>query len=701
MVPDRVPRSICPRDMRSRPSPRWAVRGDGRQRTARLGCPNKETLSIADGRVNPRQASPGAWEGQVGGLSGLVATYPTHTNDQRTLGPSGVGVRGATGVGWRGGAPSVDSARPLSNCGSRSDACPIRSTRRRRWRTFATTLALTLGSLAMPAAALADGQLDPAFNGTGYHVGTAAEGTVFANTDNRIPMVVQARRRASSSAAPRGGFMTLVRYNANGTHRHDVRRHGTGFATHAVRRHGRRRARQQRRHGDDARRRWADIIVAGFGGSQSMVVARFTADGVYDASAVCFAPHLIDYAARALARAPDGTVVLVGYARDRHPSVAVPGTPPSCTAQRAVVTLPATGNSTDLRHVRGARRSLARLDRRDDRRPQPRRHRAPTPRAAAASTRASPRQRPTATSSPPPSAPTATSRRATRWRSASRPPARLDPDVQPAGARQLVPVAGRVASERQPARDQAAGTARAYVAGESIDAVAAEPPHARGARRTARRDRSPASARRHRAHPRRRRQQHRPGVRLPGRQRDRRRLGQPGRAGPPSASRASRSRRRCRTRTFGLGTARSPRRSARPPSTPTSPAWRSSGNFIAVSGRAIDDSGAASRRWPRATSPPARRRPPPPLPGSRDERRRPDHLELRPHQRHGQRQRHREHLVDRVRHDDRVRRATAPQAIADPRPTTPTCTAIAHRPRRRHRLPRTHRGLEHRRHRPG
>ena len=42
---------------------------------------------------------------------------------------------------------------------------------------FATTLALTLGSLALPAAALADGQLDPTYNGTGYHVGTVAEVT--------------------------------------------------------------------------------------------------------------------------------------------------------------------------------------------------------------------------------------------------------------------------------------------------------------------------------------------------------------------------------------------------------------------------------------------------------------------------------------------------------------------------------------------
>ena len=81
--------------------------------------------------------------------------------------------------------------------------------RRRRWRTFAATLALTLGSLAIPAAALADGQLDPTFNGTGYHVGTAAEGTVFNNTDTRIPMIVQAN--GSVVIGGSRGFMTLLR----------------------------------------------------------------------------------------------------------------------------------------------------------------------------------------------------------------------------------------------------------------------------------------------------------------------------------------------------------------------------------------------------------------------------------------------------------------------------------------------------------
>ena len=89
-----------------------------------------------------------------------------------------------------------------------------------------------------------------------------------------------------------------------------------------------------------------NLIVAGFGGAQSMVVARFTPAGVYSASAVCFAPHLIDYAARAVAVKPDGSIVLAGYGRDRHASAAVPPTGPSVVyGLRAVVTLPASGNS--------------------------------------------------------------------------------------------------------------------------------------------------------------------------------------------------------------------------------------------------------------------------------------------------------------------------------------------------------------------
>jgi uncharacterized delta-60 repeat protein len=87
------------------------------------------------------------------------------------------------------------------------------------------------------------------------------------------------------------------------------------------------------------------IVVAGFGGSQSMVVARFTANGILGGAVVCYAPHLIDYSARAVAVRPNGSVVLVGYARDRHPAFAVPAGPAVMYGQRAVVTIPATGTS--------------------------------------------------------------------------------------------------------------------------------------------------------------------------------------------------------------------------------------------------------------------------------------------------------------------------------------------------------------------
>ncbi len=140
--------------------------------------------------------------------------------------------------------------------------------RRRRWRTVATTLALTLGSLAIPAAALADGQLDPAFNGTGYHVGTAAEGTVFNNSDTRIPMVVQADGNIVVGGS-RGGFMTLVRYTAGGAL--DPTFGIGGFATAQFAGTPHERRRQQRRHRHDARTPPATSSSAASARSQSMV----------------------------------------------------------------------------------------------------------------------------------------------------------------------------------------------------------------------------------------------------------------------------------------------------------------------------------------------------------------------------------------------------------------------------------------------
>ena len=214
--------------------------------------------------------------------------------------------------------------------------------RRRSLRACALGLAVACAALALPAAALADGQLDPAFNGTGFHVGTAGEGTLFNNVENRVPMVVQADGKIVAGGS-RGGFLTLVRYNVNGTI--DTTFGAGGFVSQQF---SGTPAGQVGTSGAVAMTQDAsgNIVVAGFGGSQSMVVARYTAAGVYNASAVCFAPHLIDFTARAVAVLSNGSIALAGYARDRHPAFAVPPGPQVLYSQHAVVTLPASGNST-------------------------------------------------------------------------------------------------------------------------------------------------------------------------------------------------------------------------------------------------------------------------------------------------------------------------------------------------------------------
>ena len=67
-------------------------------------------------------------------------------------------------------------------------------------RAFASSLAIACAPLVAPAAALADGQLDTTFNGTGYHVGSAAEGTIFSqhrepHPDDRAGRRQDRRRR--------------------------------------------------------------------------------------------------------------------------------------------------------------------------------------------------------------------------------------------------------------------------------------------------------------------------------------------------------------------------------------------------------------------------------------------------------------------------------------------------------------------------
>src|SRR4051794_12761169 len=207
------------------------------------------------------------------------------------------GCRRESGVGWRGGA---FSGRALDPCQLRlQERCVSQSMyrRRRRWRTVASTLVLTLGSLAIPATALADGLIDPNFNGSGYAVGP-----LFSGQDNRVPMVIEPDGKIVVGGSS-GGAMTLIRYNLDGSL-------DTSFGSGGV---------AQRQitgtpngspgtSGATAMTLDANgtILVAGFGGSQSMFVARYTAAGTYVNSVVCFAPHLIDYSARALAVKPNG-----------------------------------------------------------------------------------------------------------------------------------------------------------------------------------------------------------------------------------------------------------------------------------------------------------------------------------------------------------------------------------------------------------
>jgi uncharacterized delta-60 repeat protein len=205
--------------------------------------------------------------------------------------------------------------------------------RRRRWRTIASTLALTLGSLAIPATALADGLIDPNFNGTGYAVGP-----LFSGQDNRVPMVIEPDGKIVVGGSA-GGAMTLIRYNLDGSvdstfgNGGVTQRQITGTPNGAPGTSG------ATAMTLDAN---GTILVAGFGGSQSMFVARYTPAGAFVNSVVCFAPHLIDYSARGLAVKPNGQVVLVGYAHDRHAAVLDPLQPIVTYGQRAVVTVPQT-----------------------------------------------------------------------------------------------------------------------------------------------------------------------------------------------------------------------------------------------------------------------------------------------------------------------------------------------------------------------
>jgi uncharacterized delta-60 repeat protein len=183
-------------------------------------------------------------------------------------------------------------------------------------------------ALAVASVALADGQLDATFNGGAPRVGTNAEGLAWSTQSVRIPAVVQADGRIVV-AGQRAGAATLARFNTDGTL--DTSYGSSGFVT------ARFAGTPTSQPGTSAATALTldpsgDVLATGFGASQSMFVARFSSAGAMTASVVCFAPHLIDYTAYAIAERTDGSVVIAGQARDRWH-----GTPYKFYGARAVV----------------------------------------------------------------------------------------------------------------------------------------------------------------------------------------------------------------------------------------------------------------------------------------------------------------------------------------------------------------------------
>jgi uncharacterized delta-60 repeat protein len=192
----------------------------------------------------------------------------------------------------------------------------------------ATAVGVLAATLAGSAIAHADGTLDPAFNGGAVRVGTNAQGLAWSTGSVRIPAVTQADGRIVVGGAS-GGAMILARFNVNGTL--DTTYGANGFVT------ARFAGTPTTSPGASGATALAldaagNVLATGFGGSQSMFVARFSPTGAMTSSVVCFAPHLIDYTAHALAPRPDGSVVIAGQARDRWH-----GTPYKFYGARAIV----------------------------------------------------------------------------------------------------------------------------------------------------------------------------------------------------------------------------------------------------------------------------------------------------------------------------------------------------------------------------
>ena len=266
-----------------------------------------------------------------------------------------------------------------------------------------------------------------------------------------------------------------------------------------------------------------------------MVVARFAgANGAYSADAVCYAPHLIDYTARAVAVRPNGSIVIAGYARDRHAAVA------------------AAGHAG--RHVRPARRRNAARLRATAWHCDELRH-VLRPPAASRSARTASRSTALGYDGTVTNAALA-GRYYDAVVGARRQPLRRRHDERPRRRRLGAALHGAGRRARHDASPAAASPFRRDVPARARPCLATDRCWQPASRSTPRcpptgRCASPRSAdgragglrnRRHRSFARGRRQQHRPGHRGPGRrQHPRRRLGQPRRQDARSPSRASRA----------------------------------------------------------------------------------------------------------------------------------------------------------------
>jgi uncharacterized delta-60 repeat protein len=201
---------------------------------------------------------------------------------------------------------------------------------------------------------LADGAIDTSFNGSGYRFANSngQDGISLDPVVDRVPTVrvgtvVQSDGKIVIGGRAADNFMTLVRYNVDGSLDSSfgtggfVRRQfpvtpGTTANPPALGPSGAVAITQ------DAS---GNVFVAGNGGGASEFVAEFSAAGDYVSSAVCYAPQYVAYTPRAIVLRPDGSIVIAGAARDRR--VDPDGVHArTMYGQRAVVRLPASGNST-------------------------------------------------------------------------------------------------------------------------------------------------------------------------------------------------------------------------------------------------------------------------------------------------------------------------------------------------------------------